>query len=112
MVPGKKYRPEDYLEIIWRRKWAAVIPFVIVALGVALGTQFLPDRYRSEARILIVPQQVPENYVQPTVTTSLDSRLQAINQQITSRTRLERIIQELNLYEDERRTMIMEDVIE
>ena len=112
MLPGKKYRPEDYLEIVWRRKWAAVMPFVIITLGVVLGTQFLPDRYRSEARILIVPQQVPENYVQPTVTTSLDSRLQAINQQITSRTRLERIIQELNLYEDERRTMIMEDVIE
>ena len=46
------------------------------------------------------------------MTTSLDARLQAISQQIQSRTRLERIIQELNLYEAERRTMIMEDVIE
>ena len=35
-----------------------------------------------------------------------------ISQQILSRTRLERIIQEFNLYERERKDMIMEDVIE
>ena len=112
MLPGKKYRPEDYVEILWRRKWVVIVPFVIITLGTVIGTQFLPNRYRSDAQILIVPQQVPEDFVQPTVTTSLDSRLQAISQQIQSRTRLERIIQELNLYPEERKTMIMEDVVE
>jgi len=112
MLPGKQYKPEDYVEMVWRRKWLAIVPFVVVSAGTAIGTQFLPNEYRSEARILIVPQQVPENFVQPTVTTRLDARLQAITQQIQSRTRLERIIQELNLYENERQTMIMEDVVE
>jgi uncharacterized protein involved in exopolysaccharide biosynthesis len=112
MIPGKQYKPEDYLEIVWRRKWSVIVPFVLIAGGTLLGTQFLPNIYRSEARILIVPQQVPENFVQPTVTTRLDARLQAISQQIQSRTRLERIIQDLNLYPDERRTMLTEDVIE
>src|SRR5687767_6235257 len=107
MLPGKKYRPEDYLEILWRRKWFVIVPFVIITLGTVIGTQFLPNRYRSDAQILIVPQQVPEDYVQSTVTTSLDQRLQAISQQIQSRTRLERIIQDLNLYPEERKTMIM-----
>jgi polysaccharide chain length determinant protein (PEP-CTERM system associated) len=112
MLPGKKYRPEDYLDILWRRKWLAIIPFVVISIGTAIWVHYLPNRYRSDARILIVPQQVPEDFVQPTVTTSLDARLQAISQQILSRTRLERIIQELNLYQEERETMIMEDVIE
>lgn len=112
MLPGKKYRPEDYVEILWRRKWVLILPFVIVAAGTFIGTQFLPNRYRSDARILIVPQQVPENFVQPTVTTRLGARLQAISQQIQSRTRLERMIQELNLYVEERQTMILEDVVE
>ena len=112
MLPGKTYRPEDYLEILWRRKWIAIIPFVIITVGTVVGTQFLPNRYRSDAHILIVPQQVPVDYVRPTITTSLDARLQAIQQQITSRTRLERIVQELNLYPEQRQTMIMEDVIE
>jgi uncharacterized protein involved in exopolysaccharide biosynthesis len=77
MIPGKQYKPEDYLEIVWRRKWSVIVPFVLIAGGTLLGTQFLPNIYRSEARILIVPQQVPENFVQPTVTTRLDARLQA-----------------------------------
>jgi polysaccharide chain length determinant protein (PEP-CTERM system associated) len=112
MLPGKTYRPEDYVEILWRRKWIWILPFVVVTTGTVIGTQFLPDRYRAEARIQIVPQQVPETFVQPTVTTSLDARLQAMSQVIQSRTRLEGIIQELNLYEKERQELIMEDVIE
>lgn len=111
MLPGKIYRPEDYVEILWRRKWVWIVPFVVAAAGTVIGTQFLPNQYRSEARIQIVPQQVPSSFVQPTVTTSLDSRLQAMSQVIQSRTRLEAIIQELNLYEKERAEMIMEDVV-
>jgi polysaccharide chain length determinant protein (PEP-CTERM system associated) len=38
--------------------------------------------------------------------------LNTINQQILSRTRLERIINEFNLYENERRNGIMEDVVQ
>ena len=72
MLPGKTYRPEDYVEILWRRKWVAIVPFVIISLGTVIGTQFLPNRYRSEAQVRVVPPQVPENYVQSTVTASLD----------------------------------------
>lgn len=112
MLPGKEYKPEDYVAIVWRRKWFLIVPFVVIAMATAVGTSFLPNEYRSEARILIVPQQVPQNFVQSTVTTRLDARLQAISQQIQSRTRLERIVEELDLYRDERRTMIMEDVVQ
>ncbi|MBM2812993.1 MAG: tyrosine kinase [Chloroflexi bacterium] len=112
MLPGKRYKPEDYVEIVWRRKWVWILPFVIMAAGTFIGTQFLPNRYRSEARILVVPQQVPRSFVQPTVTSSLNARLQAISQQLQSRTRLERIIQEVNLYQEARSTMTMEEVVE
>src|SRR5688572_22865419 len=112
MLPGKEYKPEDYVAIVWRRKWFLIVPFVVIAMATAVGTSFLPNEYRSEARILIVPQQVPQNFVQSTVTTRLDARLQAISQQIQSRTRLERIIEELDLYPEQRRTMIMEDVVQ
>ena len=62
--------------------------------------------------MLVVPQQIPEDYVQPTVTTRLEDRLASINQQILSRTRLEQIVREFDLYAKDRQTMIMEDVIE
>src|SRR5215472_460743 len=45
-------------------------------------------------------------------TTRIEDRLQTITQQILSRTRLERIIQDFNLYPELRKTAIMEDVVE
>lgn len=95
----------------WRRRWLIVIPAVLIALATAAVSFTLPNRYRSSTSILIIPQRVPENYVQPTVTARVDERLQIISQQILSRTRLERIIQEFDLYRAQRRDMIMEDVI-
>lgn len=112
MIPGKKYKLEEYLAIVWRRKWLLVLPLIVAGAGTFVWSKRLPDRYRSEARILIVPQRVPESYVRTTVTSDLEERLQAISQQILSRTTLERIVQEFNLYAEERKTMIMQDVID
>jgi polysaccharide chain length determinant protein (PEP-CTERM system associated) len=68
--------------------------------------------YRSEALIAVVAQRVPESYIKSTVTTSTEDRLLALYQKVQSRTYLERAIQEFNLYPRERRTGIMEDVVD
>ena len=112
MLPGKKYTITEIEQLAWRRRWLIVLPFLIVAIGTAVVSAMLPNRYRSSTTILIVPQRVPKDIVTPTVTQKIEERLQMISQQILSRTRLERIIQEFNLYERERKDMIMEDVIE
>ena len=112
MLPGKKYKPEDFLWMVWTRKWFLIIPALLIGAGTFAWSYTLPDRYSSSTTILIVPQRVPEAYVRSTVTATVTERLQAISQQILSRTRLERIVEEFNLYADERKTMIMEDVIE
>jgi polysaccharide chain length determinant protein (PEP-CTERM system associated) len=112
VIPGKTYKPEDVLEAAWRRRWFIVAPLVLFTVTAVTVSLLLPDRYRSEATLLIVPQRVPENYVRATVTARLDERLRSIGQQILTRTQLERIMQEFDLYPNERRTMIMEDVIE
>ncbi|NOT44991.1 MAG: hypothetical protein HOP14_10360 [Acidobacteria bacterium] len=111
MIPGKTYKPEDYIEILWRRKWVGIIPFVVAAVGTFVGSQLLPDQFRSEARVMVVPQQVPENYVQTTVTATVEDRLQSIAALIQSRTRLEQLVQRFDLYKEERERMIMEDVV-
>ena len=112
MIPGKKYQTEDYLRIAWQRRWYILVPATIVALATVIVSSELPNRYRSQTTILVVPQRVPENYVRSTVTARIEERLQVISQQILSRTRLEQIIQEFDLYREERASMIMEDVIE
>jgi polysaccharide chain length determinant protein (PEP-CTERM system associated) len=112
VIPGKTYTPELILQIAWRRKWWILLPAVLIAGGAAAWTYRLPDTYKSDTLIMVVPQRVPESYVRSTVTQSITDRLQSITQQILSRTRLERIIEDLNLYPDRRKTMIMEDIVE
>jgi len=112
MLPGKTFTPEELLGALRQRIWLLLVPFALVAVGTAVGARFLPDKYRSETVILVVPQRVPESYVKATVTARIEDRLQSITQQILSRTRLEKIIQDFDLYPDRRRTGVMEDVVE
>jgi protein tyrosine kinase modulator len=112
MLPGKVYKPEDVLQVLKSKIWVLLLPFAMVAAGTAVFVHHLPNRYRSETVILVVPQRVPESYVRSTVTTRIEDRLQSLVQQILSRTRLERIVKDFDLYAKERQTGIMEDVIE
>jgi polysaccharide chain length determinant protein (PEP-CTERM system associated) len=112
MIPGKKYTPEDFLWIAWRHRWLLLIPLVITSVGATLYAFSLPEQWMSTALIQIVPQQVPEAYVRPTVTMRIEDRLDSIKQLILSRTKLEAIIQEFNLYPDERRGGLIEEVVE
>jgi uncharacterized protein involved in exopolysaccharide biosynthesis len=112
MLPGKTYTPEDFLWVAWKRKWLILLPTVLIASATFAVAQMLPNRYRSQTTILVIPQRVPEKFVASTVTADIGDRLQSISQQIMSRTRLERIVEEFNLYQKERQTMIMEDLIE
>ena len=112
MIPGKQYTPEMVAAIAWRRKWLIVVPAVLIAAIGCAVTYMLPDRFRSETTILVIPQRVPENYIKSVVTTRLDERLRSINEQVRSRTRLEQIIEEFKLYPERRKTEIMQDIVE
>src|SRR5262249_46546207 len=112
MIPGKRYTPELLLQLARRHKWRILVPAVLIAGAGSAITHYLPNRYRSDTLILVVPQRVPESYVRSTVTTRIEDRLQSISQQIMSRTRLERVIQDFNLYAEARKTAIMEDVVD
>jgi len=112
MLPGKKFTPEDVVRILISRFWLVMLPVALAGAATAVYVKSLPDLYRSETLILVVPQRVPESYVRSTVTQRLSDRIQAIRQEILSRTRLERLITDFNLYPEERRNGIMEDVFE
>jgi uncharacterized protein involved in exopolysaccharide biosynthesis len=95
-----------------RSKWRWLLWLLVgVASGGALYVRE-PRIYESQTNVMIIPQRVPERMVQPVVTVPLAERLDMIAQQILSRTQLQGIIQEFNLYEAERKVTIMEDVIE
>jgi len=95
-----------------RLLWLVVPTVVTAALTVTLSHYFMPARYQSEALVLVVPQMVPETYVRATTNTHIENRLQIITQQILSRTRLQRIIQDFGLYPELSKTTALEDVVE
>ena len=112
MLPGKKYTPDDVLRILRKRWWMIVAPAVVGTIGAALYSYTLPNRYRSETIIMVTPQQIPEAYVRSFGGQRIEDRLAALQQQILSRTRLERVITDFNLYPEQRRQMPMEDVVD
>lgn len=112
MLPGKTYTPDVVLEAAWRHKWIIVLPFVLATAGTVVYSSSLPDLFRSETLILVVPQRIPESYVRSTVTNRIEDRLRSISEQIRSRTRLEQIILEFDLYPEQRAIKPMEEVVE
>ena len=102
---------DHYLALILHRKCLVLTAFAAVAAATAVIAGMLPDVYKSETVILVDPQRVPDSYVKATVTGDVRNRLTTLSQQILSATRLEKIIDSMNLYPRERNTMAREDVI-
>jgi polysaccharide chain length determinant protein (PEP-CTERM system associated) len=68
--------------------------------------------YQSEMLIQVVPQRVPDAYVRSPVTMRTEDRINALTQQVLSRTALERLIEQMNLYRNELARKPMQDVVE
>jgi polysaccharide chain length determinant protein (PEP-CTERM system associated) len=89
----------QYLDMALRRKWWITIPFLLTLLvGIAYAL-LVPRVYEAETLILVQPQKVPQDFVRTIVSSDVEDRLRTITQQVTSRTNLERIIKEFELYD-------------
>src|SRR5438874_5702531 len=98
---------------IWaRRKWLAIVVFTVTFVTALSLITFMPGLYRSTATILVDRQQDPETMIRTTVTSALETRLHTISQEILSRSRLDALIRQFNLYADLRRRVPLEEVIE
>jgi polysaccharide chain length determinant protein (PEP-CTERM system associated) len=101
----------NLLEAPFRRPWLVVVPFVLV-VAVAVAASFLVQaKYRSATLILIESETVPEAFV-TRVATERRHRGDTLKQEILSRTRLERIIRELDPYPAETRRGTLSEVVE
>jgi polysaccharide chain length determinant protein (PEP-CTERM system associated) len=88
----------DYWKMISRRRQTIFVTALVVWV-VACGVAWLlPPRYRSEAAILIQKPTVPKHYVLPNIESDPEQELQSLQQRVLSRSRLQRIIDDLHLY--------------
>lgn len=86
---------------------------VVLCIAAAWGIlRVVPPVYRASTLVMVEKQKVPSDYVKATVTTDMDERLKTMEQQITNRDNLERIIREMKLYPREIRESSLEDAVE
>jgi polysaccharide chain length determinant protein (PEP-CTERM system associated) len=98
MIPKEGLDIKYVLAAIRRRLWYIAIPFFLAMMAAVTYCIKAPRIYRSSSLILVQPQEVPSDYVRPTVTSDVQFRLNAIMDEIMSRSKLEEIIKKFDLY--------------
>ena len=101
----------DYLNPIWRQRFLVACVASVGALTTLWMVYSLPNMYRSTTLIMVEPQGVPETFVKATVRTQIEQRLNALSQEVLSRTRLDAIIEDLDLFRDLRRQNVAREQV-
>lgn len=103
----------DQIKGIIRRQRGVFTALLLLTLFAALSIALLlPAVYRAESTILIEEQQIPQEFVQTTITSYVEERLQVITQQIMSRPRLQEIIDRFKLYPKMQKRHTREEIID
>lgn len=99
--------------ILWQRRWFVIIPTIVCAVAGVAAAIFLPASYRSSAMLLVESPELPPELLGSKATTSvIDQRIAKIRQQILSRPDLIELIQNNNLYPEDRRSKPLSEIIE
>jgi uncharacterized protein involved in exopolysaccharide biosynthesis len=73
----------------------------LVAIGVAGYVSRIPNKYSSDAVIMVRQPAVSSRYVETGITSSVADEVNGLKQEILSRSRVLDIVREFNLFEDE-----------
>jgi polysaccharide biosynthesis transport protein len=103
--------PLSILRMLWKRKLLFLATWVSVSAVTYLTVKRIPAVYRSEAEVLVDSQKIPDRLVSSTIVTDPQDRLAAISVQILTNGQLQKIIQDFDLYQEQRQTHYIEDVL-
>lgn len=101
----------DCVRIVRRRVPHILVPFLLVSLGGATVVKLLPSIYRSTAKVSVESQQIPAELVRSTIIGAADERIGFIEQAVMTDARMEEIIGDFGLYQDELATQPLPKVI-
>jgi hypothetical protein len=110
-IPRRALDVEDYIDILRRHKGWIFGPFLLTLVASVVGVYLWPDSYESVVLIKIVPQQIPQNMVQSSITQDMSDRIASMATTVLSR-RSHHHDQQLRSAKTERKHMPMEDVAE
>jgi polysaccharide biosynthesis transport protein len=100
------------IEVVRRRFYLALLPFLFVlAAGTSLAV-FLPSLWTAKSTILVDRQKIPESFVKATITTDVETQLLGLSQQIMSSGQLMKIIENHDLYPSLRSRRSADEVVD
>jgi polysaccharide chain length determinant protein (PEP-CTERM system associated) len=100
----------EFGPLFLRRKWMIVFSVLSVLFAASVYCVVTPELYKSSITILIIPQTVPQDYVRSTITAKVEQQLVTIKQQVNSRSTLTKVLDELRLFEKERKKLSSEEL--
>ena len=108
---NRELTPADYITIL-RRRWVLIVVCVLVGGPLAyIVSRVLPNRYKSQTLVLIEQPTVSNKIVEPVDSSDISQRLSSMQQQILSRSRLEPIIRQFNLYPRDINLLPMDELV-
>lgn len=103
--------PLSIARMLWKRKITIVLVWAMVTVASYLVVKRIPAVYKAEAVILVDTQKIPDRYVASTVVSDAQDRLASISQEILSSGRLQNIIEDFDLYHQQRQKHFMEEIL-
>lgn len=103
---------KDALEFLRRRMWLCVTVAVTVISAAVLLAFRLPPVYLSQATILIEQPAIPEDFVQSMISSYVDEQIQVVAQRVYTPESVMAIVEELDLYPNERQSGLEAAVVE
>lgn len=95
MIQNRELTLDDYIAMLRRRAKVILIPALLAPLvGWLISYAFTP-KYTSTSLVLVEGQKVPESMVQPVVTQDLTERVATLQQQVTSQSRLQPMLERI-----------------
>jgi protein tyrosine kinase modulator len=104
--------PLSIVRMVWKQKKLIIAVLILAVAATAVVVYRLPAIYQAEALVLVDSQKIPSSYVTSTVNTDVGDRLATISQEIMTTSRLLTIINNYNLYPEERKHRPQEEIIE
>ncbi|MCL5745620.1 MAG: hypothetical protein M1541_17135 [Acidobacteria bacterium] len=103
---------EDYIDMVRRHK-AWILGPTFLGLVVAVVVAMLwPDTYVASAVMRVTPPRVPERLVPTNMSMEMSQRITAMAQKVLSRQAVISIIDNFNLFDNRRKSVPMEDLVE
>ncbi|MCY7281127.1 MAG: lipopolysaccharide biosynthesis protein [Sphingomonas bacterium] len=97
--------------ILWQRRLYILFTFLLFLIGATIAAFSLPTLYRSSATLLVEPQDLPQNVAQDPDGGAIGERIAKIREKVLSRGDLIALIEQNDLYPDERRSEPMSEII-